>query len=241
MARIVIPCGRGRVGKTTLSQAIGEELAQLGERVTLFDLDRAPSLSKRTLSRRPANGSDRARRLALEDAIHEAIQGEAFDTAVVDIGGDDVLWHDITAKLPELLDLLDEAGVAAIAVHVLGPNADKDLAYYRLVWDTATFSSQLVVLNHGLAPEGIHPDDAFAAVRKAVNGAQPLVVRALPPEVIEIIETCLKGRTLAELADDTPTLKAINAAVLRSWLNKSIRPLVEAIRSHDAPASPIAA
>jgi hypothetical protein len=218
---------------TNIADALFEEMDKRDLPVTAWDIDKARNLKRRiSIARRPADSSDRARRLCLEDAIHETIAGEG--DAIVDLGADELLFHQIADKLPEMSDLLAEAGLQVVAIHVLGHDVDKDLAFYRATKDSNVFARQLVALNHGVVPEERDPDEAFAAVRRAVerDGFPMFVIRKLPVEIMEALwpeDEKAPIPLLHDLADDVATLKIVNAMVLRSYLSKCIAPIVNEI------------
>lgn len=238
MKRIIVPVGRGRIGKTSIAAMLAEMLLDGDHPVTTWDLDKAPSLKRRISdAQRPFSGGDRARRAALEDCLQVTITGEA--DAVVDMGADDVLFHMVADKLPEMTELLAEAGVEVVAIHVLGPDADKDLAYYRATKDGDVFGRQIVVLNHGMvAADDISADKAFATVRGIVNasGLPVYVTRRLPVEVMQELwpEDVKAMRTLHSLTDEDSPLLWTNRMVLKSYLNKSIRPIINAVLNDTA-------
>jgi len=234
--RIVIPEGRGRVGKTLMAQAIGEELRRRGERVELFDLDRSPGLSRRTTAREPNGISSAARRSLMESVIHEAFTGK-FDWAVVDVGADDIIVNQLHYELPNMTEQLAKAGIVIIALHVLGP-LEKDAAYFRKTYGKGAFGREIVVLNHGIMtdPE-LDPADEFASVRKLLNGVEPLEVGILPPKVVKAIEALSADKTLHDLARDIPTIEILGTMYLQGWLETSIAPIVDEIL---APSSVVA-
>lgn len=241
MRYIAVPVGRGRSFKTNLADALYEELHNRGEVVTAWDIDKAPNLKFRVANaKRPEDASPSARQACLESAIHHAYGSEGI--AVVDVGADEVLFHQITDKLPDMIELLAADGVEIIGIHVLGPDVDKDTAFFRATRDSAVFTREIVVLNHGLVRSGISPGggfapkSAFAAVEKLVNptGLPVFHIRALPPEVMAAIwpdpDKKVPIRPLHDLADDPKALNnVINAMVLRSYLNVDIGPLINEI------------
>jgi hypothetical protein len=230
--RIIAPVGRGRSGKTLLSGALYDEMHDRGELVNAWDLDKAPSLSLRIkAAKRATDASDGSRRSALEDAIHETIGGDA--DAVVDMGADDLLFHEIAYKLPGMAEILAQNGVEVVGIHVLGPQVQKDLAFFRDAKDKGIFARQIVVLNHGLVPSEIDPNDAFVEVRKLAKGFPIYPIRTLPPAVIDVLNE--SGGSMHDLASDPSALRFINMQVLRIWLATSIVPVVEEIMAVPLP------
>lgn len=253
LRRMIIFGGRGRIGNSTIANAVFEEMQRRAHKVTAWDLDRAPMLARFVDARRPTgpdgnpDGSDPARRRALEKAIDETIRGTKH--AVVDPGGgDDPMVLQLQDKLPDMTAMFAEAGLETIAVHVLGPQL-KDLAYYRAVQGTHTYARQVVVLNHGMAPDGVDPDDAFSLVRKTVDNACPIfVVRQLPPAAIDALLDRHKGYTMREVAENSASgLEFVDRMVLMSWLNgdaerrEGIGPLVDELMQDPPPVLPEAA
>jgi len=253
LRRMIIFGGRGRIGNSTIANAVFEEMQRRAHEVTAWDLDRAPMLARFVEARRPTgpdgqpDGSDPARRRALEEAIDETIRGNKH--AVVDPGGgDDPMVLQLQDKLPDMTDMFADAGLETIAVHVVGPQL-KDLAYYRAVEGTNTYAREIVVLNYGMVPDGVDPDDAFSLVRKFVGNSCPIfVVRWLPPEVIEALLAREKGRTMREVAENAASeLWFTNRMVLISWLNgvadrrEGIGPLVDELMQDPPPVLPEAA
>lgn len=249
LRRLIVPVGRGRSGKTTCADALFEEMQRRGVNVTAWDIDRAPHLNRRIpTAQRPVGGSDAARQACLEKGIHDTIFGDG--DAIVDVGADDVVFHLLTDKLPELVDLLAEHGLEIVAVHVLGPDLDKDTAYFRATRDGGIFTREIVVLNHCLAPKDIAPDDAFAAVRNLVRpyALPTFVVRALPPEVMKVIwpeDRKAPIRSLHDLSTDAQALgNIVNMLALGSWLRaeeSSISCIIDAILAEATPQDDAAA
>lgn len=247
LRRMIIFGGRGRIGNSTIANAVFEEMQLRCHEVTAWDLDRAPMLARFVEARRPTgsdgkpDGSDPARRRALEEAIDETIRGTKH--AVVDPGGgDDPMVLQLQDKLPDMTELFADAGLETIAVHVVGPQL-KDLAYYRAVQGTNTYARQIVVLNYGMAPDGVDPHDAFSLVRKTVGNSCPIfVVRQLPPAAISALLAREKGRTMREVTENLDTgLKFVDRMVLTSWLELSIGPLVDELMQDPPPVLPEAA
>jgi len=253
LRRMIIFGGRGRIGNSTIANAVFEEMQRRAHEVTAWDLDRAPMLARFVEARRPTgpdgkpDGSDPARRRALEKAIDETIRGTKH-AVVYPGGGDDPMVLQLQDRLPDMTALFADAGLETVAVHVVGPQL-KDLAYYRAVQGTATYARQVVVLNYGMAPDGVDPDAAFTLVRKTVGNSCPVfVVRQLPPAAIDALLDRDKGYTMREVAEnDASGLIFTHRMELISWLNgdaerrEGISPLVDELMQDPPPVLPAAA
>jgi hypothetical protein len=224
--------GRGKTGKTTLLRFAAEEAAAAERRVLLADLDR----SNATLAsyfqdvQRPPGG-DEAGVTAWMEKLLTFIMAEKA-TALIDLGGGDTTLRRLVSEVPDLVATLESAGVAAVAIYMLGPQPD-DLAPLATL-EASGFqpAATLLVLNEGLIETPVSREEAFARVLrhsafKAAAGRGAEIVwmpRLLPAGEIEarrvLFGQAERGAT-REGRKQTP-LGPFDQARVRAWL-RSIR------------------
>jgi hypothetical protein len=228
MPKVWFIVGRGKTGKTTLLRFAAEEAAAAERRVLLADLDR----SNATLAsyfqdvQRPPAG-DEAGVTAWMEKLLTFIMAEKA-TALIDLGGGDTTLRRLVSEVSDLVPTLEGAGVAAVAVYLLGPQPD-DLAPLATL-EAAGFqpAATLLVLNEGLIETPVSRDEAFARVLrhsafKAAAGRGAEIVwmpRLLPAGEIEA-RRVLFGQAergmVREGRRQTP-LGPFDQARVRAWL-----------------------
>lgn len=142
--KLVVLLGRGRVGKSTLGMWMAERARLEGRSLIIADIDR-------TVATLPAFFGDVSQPDSGEDddvsgwlnALFET-QIEKRSTILLDTGGGDTLFGRY-AKAFGLSQLLESAGVEAVAVHVMGPSRD-DLTVLRDCEESGDFAPERVIL-----------------------------------------------------------------------------------------------
>jgi hypothetical protein len=220
--------GRGKTGKTTLLRFAAEEAAAAERRVLLVDLDRANATLASYFQgvQRPPAGDEAGVTAWLEKLLTFIMTEKA--AALIDLGGGDTTLRRLVSEVPDLVATLETAGVAAVAIYMLGPQPD-DLAPLATL-EAAGFqpAATLLVLNEGLIETPVSREEAFArvlrhSVFKAAAGRGAEVVwmpRLLPAGEIEarrVLFGQAERGVVREGRKQTP-LGPFDQARVRAWL-----------------------
>ncbi|MDT0188533.1 hypothetical protein ABEV34_19340 [Methylorubrum rhodesianum] len=161
LARLVILLGRGNRGKTTLGRYVAEEAYAAGRDPLIADADR----NNDTLSRffphvvSPESADEKD----VESFIARLIENMVATgrSTLLDLTGGDTVLKRLAGDM-QLSTWLPSVGIEPVAVHVLGPNSD-DCAFLRSTEHERLFAppATALVLNAGVVPQGISPEEAF--------------------------------------------------------------------------------
>jgi hypothetical protein len=220
--------GRGKTGKTTLLRFTAEEAVAAERRVLLVDLDRANATLASYFQgvQRPPAGDEAGVTAWLEKLLTFIMTEKA--AALIDLGGGDTALRRLVSEVPDLVATLEAAGVAAVAIYMLGPQPD-DLAPLATL-EAAGFqpSATLLVLNEGLIETPVSREEAFARVLRhsafkaaAGRGAEAVwMPRLLPAGEIEarrVLFGQAERGAVREGRKQTP-LGPFDQARVRAWL-----------------------
>ena len=159
-------CGRGRVGKTVVANAIVQFCRQHGARLEVWNSDRQNETHSLSLfhadASRPATDDPDEKRLWFEGNLNRQVR-ERFD-AVLDMAGGDPMVRYLGRDI-QLVRTMERRGIRSVAWHVLGPDA-ADLDYLKLSMAGGLFMPEaaLLVINRGLVAGNRAVDNAFADV-----------------------------------------------------------------------------
>jgi hypothetical protein len=192
--------GPGRSGKTMLVRWITEICGTRGA----FPLVAAADPQNRSLKnyfsnvQEPPTNDATATAKWLEAILRHVTAGAKKSepvSALIDLGGGDTSLQKMLAGVPDIAAVLDEAGVAPVAVYLLGPRQD-DLASLAS-FEALGFKPAATVLvrNEGLTDPSIDRTIAFARVlrrpeyKAAIErGAVEIWMPRLDPAVAQEIE-----------------------------------------------------
>lgn len=157
--------GRGNVGKTTLMRILVDRAMEAGRLdFTIADGDRTNGTLAEFYSGvvRPPETDDQSVLDWLDDLINAQV--DARTSLLLDMGGGDTLFPRFASEVG-LVELLKEAGIASVAVHVAGPDPD-DLAVLREMQASKVFvpTQTIVVFNAGRDTTGRAPVSLFHRV-----------------------------------------------------------------------------
>ena len=187
--------GPGRSGKTMLVRYLLETLTASGGGALAAALDpqnRSLASFIEGVGQPPTNDAAAVARW-LEDLLRAMMAQQ--QSALLDLGGGDTSLGRLLADVPDLVDVMEGAGVAAVAAYTLGPRVD-DLASLSS-FEARGFQPRAtaIVLNEGLADPTTPREEAFgrvlrhSAYRAAVErGAVTLWMPRLDPAVAAEIE-----------------------------------------------------
>jgi hypothetical protein len=189
--------GPGRSGKTTLLRYVAETILAAGEGHEAMFVAMDPG--NRSLTGfldgvlQPATNDAAANAKWLEQLIEHAMDTQA--SALIDLGGGDTSLGKLLAQLPDLVERLEEAGLAPVAIYTLGPRQDDLTALAGMEAMGFQPKATAIVCNEGLADPTMPREETFArilrhsAYRAAVaRGALPLWMPMLEPVVAADIE-----------------------------------------------------
>lgn len=171
--KVIFLIGPGRSGKTVLGRYLGEMAAKLSRQVLLVALDpqnRSLATYFSGVDQPPTNDAAAVVRW-LEQLLRELMTERA--SAVIDLGGGDTALGRLLNDIPDLVSVLEGAGIAVVAHYLVGPRLD-DLA------SLGTFEAQgfrpaatSIICNAGLSDPTLDREEAFARVRRhsAFRGA----------------------------------------------------------------------
>ena len=235
--KIWLTIGRGKTGKTTLTRFLVEETMDAGRPVVIADVDRTNATLASYFDdvQRPPDGDESTVSAWLEKLLTFVMTKKV--SAYIDLGGGDTTLRRLVAEVNDLVETLQNAGVAVVAAYLLGPQTD-DLSPLATL-EAAGFqpAATALVLNEGLIDPSQTREDAFARVVRhsafrnaTARGAVPLwMPRLLPAGEVEA-RRVLFGQAaqggVREGCKQTP-LGPFDQGRLRAWL--------EAMRSELAP------
>jgi hypothetical protein len=216
--------GPGRSGKTMLVRWVAEICATRGA----YPIVAAADPQNRSLKnyftdvQEPPTNDATATAKWLEAILRhvtaEAKKSESV-SALIDLGGGDTSLQKMLAGVPDMTAVLDEAGVAPVAVYLLGPRQDDlvSLASFEALGFKP--AATVLVRNEGLTDPSIDRTIAFARVLRRPEykasierGAVEIWMPRLDPAVAQEIEAkrisfiqardaiSPKGRTVPPLA-----------------------------------------
>ena len=226
--KVWITIGRGKTGKSSLIRYAAEETTGAGRQVLLADMDRTNA----TLSsyfggvQRPPEGDEEIVVKWLEKLLIFIMEKKV--SAYIDIGGGDTTLRRLVSESPDLVNMLETAGVAVVAVYMLGPQTD-DLSPLASL-EAAGFQPKAtaLVLNEALIDTAAPREQAFARVlrhsvfREAIGrGATPLwMPRLIPAGEIEA-RRVFYGQAATGVAREGRKQSALgpfDQARVRAWL-----------------------
>jgi hypothetical protein len=158
--------GRGRLGKTVVSNATVQFCRDKGATLEVWNADRQNETHSLNLfhadALRPPSDDPEDKRLWLEARFDDQAR-RRFDS-VLDIAGGDPLVRQL-GKGARLVRTLERRNVLAVSMQVIGPDV-ADLDYLRLSLEAGLFmpNATLLVLNSGLVRSGRSVEGAFAEV-----------------------------------------------------------------------------
>lgn len=212
--------GRGRLGKTTVVRTAAEMVYGRGGDV----LCAAADPGNRSLATfldgvaQPPSSDPAAVTLWLRSLLDHAVRNRA--SAFIDLGGGDTSMGRLLTESPDLADVMREAGVEPVAIHVLGRDED-DLAPLAAM-EKLGFQPRAtaLVMNRMTGDRS-----QFARVqqhsvyRAAVSrGAVPIWMPALSPDIMQLVNA--KGISFTQAGDD---LGLLIGAPVRIWLTEMAR------------------
>ena len=223
--------GPGRSGKTTFLRYVIEVMAASGSAALAAALDpqnRSLAAFLDGVEQPPTNDAAAVARWL--EALLKTMMNEK-GSALLDLGGGDTSLGRVLSDVPDLAGVMEDAGVAPVAVYTLGPRVD-DLA------SLASFEARgfrpratAIVLNEGLADPTILRDEAFgrvlrhSAFRAAVDrGAVVLWMPRLEPAVAAEIEAKRLHFTMArdgqapKSRPSVPPLGPFDRSRVRAWM-----------------------
>lgn len=186
--------GPGRSGKTMLVRYLLEASAQKGGALAaaLDPQNRSLAGFIEGVEQPPTNDAATVTRW-LEVLVRAMMEQQ--QSAFLDLGGGDTSLGRLLADVPDLANVMEDSGLAPVAIYTLGPRVD-DLASLSS-FETRGFQPRAtaIVLNEGLADPTTPRDEAFgrvlrhSAYRAAVErGAVTLWMPRLDPTVAAEIE-----------------------------------------------------
>lgn len=227
--KVWLAIGSGRVGKTTLLRWAIETVQANEAQAICAAADPGP----RSLDRyfegiaEPPTNDPASVAQWLEGLLQFAADEKA--SAFVDLGGGDTSFSLLLEQTPDLVDIMEQAGVPLVAMYVIGPRID-DLAALAS-FEAAGFRPKAtgLVLNEGLSDPSsrdlFDPIVAHSAYRAAIDrGAIELRMPRLLPELFQEIE--MKRLSFAQARDGkAPDGRKVdmpgpfNRSRVRKWLN----------------------
>jgi hypothetical protein len=99
-------------------------VAAAGSQVLLADIDQTNATLSSYVDgvQRPLAGGEDAATAWLEKLLSRTMQQKA--SALIDLGGGDTTLRRLVAEVPDLVASLETAGIAPIAVYLVGPRTD---------------------------------------------------------------------------------------------------------------------
>lgn len=223
--------GPGRSGKTTLLRYVLEAVAASGGEVMAAALDpqnRSLAAFIEGVDQPPTNeaGSVAA---WLEEFLRFSMEEQR--SAVLDLGGGDTSLSRLLADAPDLGDVMEETGVAPVAIYTLGPRVDDLTSLASFEKQGFTPKATALILNEGLVSPTQSREEAFgwvlnhSAFRAAVDrGAVPIWMPRLDSSVASEIEAKRLQFSLARDGQEPQgrapvgPLGPLNRSRVRKWM-----------------------
>jgi hypothetical protein len=223
--------GPGRSGKTTYLRWVAEQASNRGGDYALAAMDPANRSLKNYVEdvAEPPTNDAAAVTKWLEGLVEQVLREKI--TTLVDCGGGDTALYRLVSAVPSLADDILTAGVAPVAIYLLGPRTD-DLAVLT-TFERAGFqpAATALVLNVGLADPTVEREASFSRVRRhstyraaiergAIELWMPWLDRAVVGDIeakrVSFVQArdavSPEGRTVAPLGP-------FNRARVRLWLD----------------------
>ncbi|WP_426960331.1 hypothetical protein [Muricoccus radiodurans] len=225
--------GAGWSGKTLLARWLGWRSAEEGRSAVLAALDP----QNRTLPgffegvAQPANADPVQTARWLRDLVAWLMEQKA--AAILDMGGGDTSLASLVDNAPTVAADMEEAGVAPVAVYLLGPRVD-DLASLE-TFEARGFrpKATAIILNEGRVDPGLDREEAFgrvlrhSAVKRALDrgAVQVWLPRLDPPELAQEIEAKrlsfgMARDGLVPVGKAFPPIGGLNRSAVRRWLER---------------------
>ncbi len=226
--KIFFTLGRGARGKSTLLRYAAEATLAAGRPVIVADLDRTNATLASYFSDviRPTEGDEASVVSWLESLLTHVMKHQT--SAYIDLGGGDMTLRRLVSQVPDLVEMLEAAGVATVAVYMIGPQVD-DLSPLAMM-EGAGFQPKAtaLVLNEGLIEAPVSREQAFARITKhsvfrnaIARGATPVwMPRLLPAGEIEARRVFYGQAASGQIREgrkQTP-LGPFDQARVRAWL-----------------------
>lgn len=216
--------GRGRTGKTTLIRWIGERAASSDSAVALADLDRTNATLTSYLSGviRAPTLDDAGTVQWLQKIIGNAMSNHT--STLIDLGGGDTALVQLADEVPNMAELVHDAGTELVVAYLLGLQPD-DLSPLATLRNRGfSPAATVLVLNEGLLGPGADPETGFAGVQghsvfRTAVAAGAAVVRF--PRLIPAAEIEKRRISFIEARDALvqPALGPFDRARIRQWLD----------------------
>src|ERR1700756_1691817 len=145
--------GPGRSGKTTLLRYVAETILAAGDGIEAMFVAMDPG--NRSLTGfldgvlQPATSDAAANAKWLEQLIAHAMDNHA--SALIDLGGGDTSLGKLLAQVPDLVERVEEAGMAPVGLYPLGPGQDDLTALAGMEATGFQPKATAIVCNEGLA------------------------------------------------------------------------------------------
>lgn len=212
--------GRGRLGKTTVVRFAAETVYGRGGDVMCAAADpgnRSLATFLEGVAQPPSNDPATVA-LWLRSLLDHALTNKA--SAIIDLGGGDTSLGRLLSESPDLADVMREAGVEPVAIHVLGRDED-DLSPLATMEKlgfrpraTALVMNQMTGVRDQFARVRQH-----SVYRSAVSrGAVPIWMPALSPDIMQLVNA--RGVPFTEAGDD---LGLLIGAPVRIWIKEMSR------------------
>ncbi len=243
---VLMVLGRQRVGKTSFLNAIAQFLKAQGAVFEIWDGDLQNTSYNLSVfhkeARKPEATDPEDVKAWLEERFMDVVERRV--SAILDIGGGDTPLGRLVQDVP-VSEMLEEAGVRVVLVHVIGPETP-DLDYLERFSADNLFVSRhtLVVLNAGLVLSGRSLHAAFAqtvghpTIEAAVRGGAKLIRM---PRLACMSEVTDRGLTFEEaiagkIGERHQALNMFDKARVRRWWDEDLPKMFSAIPSEWLPA-----
>jgi hypothetical protein len=163
-----IICGRGRVGKTVVANALVQFCRERGANLQVWNADRQNETHSLSVfhpdAERPPTDDSEEKRVWLETKLGQQVR-ERFDAVLDMAGGDPTIKR--LAKDVRLVTTMERQGIRPVALHILGPEK-ADLDDLKQSMEDGLFmpTATLIVCNGGLVESGRSVRAMFAEVAK---------------------------------------------------------------------------
>jgi hypothetical protein len=156
--------GAGRTGKSTMLRWAAEMSANQGGTSIVAAADPQNRSLKNFLEGVAEPATNDAVEISrwLERLLRHTMEEKT--SALVDLGGGDTSLHKLLSSVPGLTGAMEEAGVAPVALYMLGPRVDDMSPLTTLSALGFNPAATVLVRNEGLGELLTHRDDAFARV-----------------------------------------------------------------------------
>lgn len=217
--KIILLTGRGKTGKTTCALWMVDRAFEAGRELLMADMDPTnPTFKVRFPEAvRPDNIDDAASSLRwLEMFIGHALANG--HSAVIDLGGGDATLRRLVDTMPQLVEVVEEAGSSLVLLYFLGPQEDDLSPMVSLEGRGFKPGATGLVLNEGVTELGSDPAQALGRVRRHTAFRAAVARGAVPIRMPRLQNATAIETKRVHFSEAVKTFGPFERVRVKAWL-----------------------